>query len=123
MNLSTLVQDYMEAKDRLTHYKKRENALRLAMIDAFFPNESEGTANTGYEQFSIKGTFKMNHKLKNMSEEELDSLTEEELDCIAMKPSLILSKYKALEDSDLLDELITVTPALPSLVVKFNDQE
>ena len=122
MNLQQLLHDYMEAKDRLTHYKDKEKTLRLSVIDAFFPNANEGTANAAYEQVTIKGTFKMNYKLTK--EFDMDELSTEEQECVALKPSLKLADYKALAESEreMLDQFVVVTPALPSLKVDFAEE-
>lgn len=117
---SELIADYEDAKVKLNHYKKRENELRLAVIDEFFPNGTEGTLTETFGQHKIKGTFRLNYKLDQEAFADNENyMGDDELACIARKPSIILSAYKALrpEDKLFIDDCVTISPGLPSLAI------
>ncbi|RKZ94834.1 MAG: hypothetical protein DRQ40_05050 [Gammaproteobacteria bacterium] len=119
MGLQSLVEKYNEAKAKLAHYKKEENALRLELIEEIFPNAIVGTYNGVSGNNMIKGVFKMNHRLDKTLEDDIESLTEAEKDCIVYKPSLSLTNYKKLDESEreTLDKHVIVTPALPTITI------
>lgn len=115
------IEEYLEVKANLDKYKKLESEMRVAILEEAFPNASEGTLNSFAGEYQIKGTFKMTHKLDaSLVEENYDDMSKEEKECISFKPSLSLAAYKKLDEDDgyLLNECITVSPAMPSLKIQ-----
>jgi len=110
----------MDFKATLEAAKKQEMDLRLEICDELLEDKEEGTHNFQIAGYDLKTAVKFNYKLN--PEVEDAALTQEELDCIKYKPSLVLSGYRKLEESDNIDEYITVTPATPSLAISWEDE-
>lgn len=120
MQNSKLLEKYNDAKAKLTRYKTLEHSLRLELIEELFPNAIEGTHNLEVDNQSVKAVFKMILKLDAKALDETgNALSQAEKACIVYKPSLILAKYNKLEDSEkeALAEMITTSPALPSIKI------
>jgi len=118
--LLELISNYQNAKLAFEMLKKDEARLRIELLSALFPNGS-GSEKAEIGDLIIKGNFGYNIKLHAV---ELDaafaSLSEEEQNCIVFKPSLVMKNYNDLESSKrpLLDECISVSPAMPSLKIE-----
>ena len=118
--LIELIANYQDTKTIFDTYKKQEARLRIELLSALFPNGS-GSEKAEIGDLIIKGNFGYNIKLHAV---ELDaafaSLSEEEQNCIVFKPSLVMKNYNDLESSKrpLLDECISVSPAMPSLKIE-----
>lgn len=118
--MKALINEYLEAKKQLDHYKKLENKLRLEVLSQYFPDSHIGTNNATEGDYLIKGTFKNTISLSKDVNTEWDSLTEIEQACVDFKPSLKMAVYNALEpeEKENLDGFITVKPAMPTLSIK-----
>jgi len=118
---SKLIADYVEAKAKFDHFKKLENTLRVKVVDTFFPSGGEGSHNLDFKNVEIKATIKYNYRLDQdeLAESE-DGFNEAEMACIKRKPSLDLTKFRALSEIDRIsiDDCIIITPGLPSVVIK-----
>ena len=116
-----LVSDYIEAKSQLTEWKAKEAKLRVQLLETAFPGAISGNETAEFNDLKIKGSFKFSYKLDAASlEENIATLSEDELSCIAHKPSLVMSKYNALEldEKEALDECVIVSPAMPTLKIE-----
>ncbi len=113
-----LLAKYMDAKAKLDRYKKLENELRLELISQYFPTASEGTHNVMVDNLKIKGRFGFNYNINEKAFwENTYKLTTAELEAVKLKPTLSISAYKKLEEHSNLDEILTVTPAMPSIEI------
>ena len=121
-----IINEWIEAKKKLDEYKKLESELRMSILTTVWPNSHEGIFKKEIEGIEIKGTFENSAKIDVAELEQLEeSMTEDELDCITYKPSLSMTKYKALadEERETLDECISFKPAMPTLSIKeINDE-
>lgn len=115
-----IINDYLDAKANLDKFKKLESEMRIKVLNKFFPENNIGTNNTATKNFAVKGTFKNNFNLSAKISEVWDDLSPEEQACVTFKPSLKLSEYNKLDEDqkDLIDNYITVTPAMPTLAIK-----
>jgi len=117
-------EEYLHAKEQLAFWKKKELAHRLEILEEIFEEGALGTVNAYHEGYDVKGTFKNTLSLNAKALEEVSSsLTQAEKMCLVYKPSINLSEYNDLEPEqrELLDECITVKPALPTLTIKANE--
>lgn len=122
--MNKLINEYIEAKEALNKYKKLEADLRIKVLDEVFSDQTPGSHTEIINGLKVKGGFKLNHKLDvKMASELFDSMTEEEQSCIKFKPSLSLKEYNDLEDVDtyILDDCITVVPAMPTLSIEVSE--
>ena len=121
MNANKL-ENYMKAKDALKAAKEKEAVLRLEITDELLKGTSEGTHNFTIDGLKVKAVNRMTYKL---DEDELeliwDDLPEAEADLIRMKPTLKLKDYKEMYGDLMINNAITVSPAMPSLEVKHGD--
>tara|TARA_R110000803_G_scaffold192258_2_gene255038 strand:- start:547 stop:924 length:378 start_codon:yes stop_codon:yes gene_type:complete len=118
---SQLVAEWVEAKDKFDRYKKLENELRVKVVETFFPTGGEGSHKVDFRGIEVKATIKYNYRLDQKELEELeDDFSDGEAACIKRKPSLDLTKYRALGDENdvSLSDCIIITPGLPSLAIK-----
>ena len=118
---SKLIADYIEAKSGADYYKKLENELRVKIVETMFPTAGEGTHNMDFGDVEIKATVRFNYKFDAKELEDLEGdFNEMEAACVKRKPSLDVTKYKSLSESDkqTIDEAVVITPGLPTLVVK-----
>ena len=124
--MKSLLEQYIEAKEGLTKFKKLESELRIELLSELFPNTVEGTMNTIDGDYAVKGGFSLNHSLNRKSLESIyDDLTEDEKGCIDFKPGLKLSAYKSLgsENRKLLDDCVSVSNSMPTITIKLLDGE
>lgn len=122
MNVEQLVDEYLDAKTQFTHYKALEAELRIQLLDELFKGETiDGTESTFIGEYKVKGTFKLGFKLdKKAMADAYEDLSLAEQNCIKFDPGLILSAYKALDDSERqeLDDYITVSPSMPTIKIE-----
>ena len=113
-----LLNDYDLAKTALKEAKKVELELRLKICDELLSGKNPGTHNFNIDGVKAKAVSKLNYKI---DEDELDmiweSLSPEEQNVIRFKPSLKLKDYKELEDELLINNAITVSPAMSTLEI------
>jgi len=122
-----LILAWKTAKEELAIAKVAESQLRKLVIESLFPaHKNEGTENhdlgNGYK---IKAVFKQTYTLsaddvsgclEQMAE--LDEAGKIFAECLVkFKPELVISEYKKLPEpyKALIDLILTVTPASPSL--------
>lgn len=107
---------YRVIANKLREIKAEEMKLRLDICAELLKKAPVGLSKVIDEGLLIKATRKVTYKL---DEEELegiyDDLSDAEMACIKFKPNLILKNYKMLDDAPLLNDLITVQEATPTL--------
>jgi hypothetical protein len=121
MNIQTKIEIYNTIKQTLDNAKEQEAKLRIEILDELFPAAGEGTLNTFVEGYKVKGVFGLNYSVdQDKLDEVLHIMTDDERDCIKYKASLSLTAYKRLDATErtLLDECISVKPAMPSLKIE-----
>jgi len=78
----------------------------------------EGTHYVMVDNRKIKGRFGFNYNINEKAFWENNyKLTTAELEAVKLKPALSISAYKKLEEHSNLDEILTVTPAMPSIEI------
>lgn len=140
-NVDAVLMAWREAKDLLDKCKNSEMIFRRAVFELKFPTPTEGTQRTPLGNgWNIKAVFGYNYKLANKQDE-----TEKALEAMAKigpkaefvadrlvkwSPEMSVSEYRevvaaaAAGDADmialkaLLDSVLTITPAAPSLEIE-----
>ena len=118
--------EWQKAKDRLDEYKAKEKELRLAILDDLFPSAGEGSLSASVGRYIVKGSFKNSTTVSKEDWEERSGVfTEEQLACVNFKPSFLSSKFKLLDDEErfMVEECLTIKPALPTLTIKLIEDE
>lgn len=122
----------IEAQQRLVEQirelQKEEKSLRADILEECFGLNTVGTTKTQVGNLIVTGEYGLTYKF---NQEELDEaiksgvLSESALNGIRVKYELDKKVYDKLddEDSEALNEYLTITPALPSLKVKAVEPE
>ena len=114
-----VILEYNAIKSALTMLKKQESEMRIEILESVFDSSYIGTVNTTVGDWAVKGSFKNNYRLDGDEVgHNYDDMTEEEQECVNFKPTLVMKKYNALEPGSLLEQCITISPAMPTLVIK-----
>ena len=120
------IEKYIEAKSKLSFYKKLELKLRNEILESQFPSACEGTHNAEVDLFQIKGSFSNSMSIdKDALEDNEEFLSDEEKACIVYKPSISVTEYKKLRDNDkiLIDDIIVIKPKQASLTITMLEEE
>jgi len=127
----TLIQDWIEADEKLTVTKANENRLRKLLVAALFPNHKEEGSET-YElpnpDYKITSQFGLNYKLEKdeeaiqqvfdrlgiLSDGEwiIENLFKRKLEIVPKIYNLLPAQYR-----EIVDEIVTIQPSTPQ--VKF----
>jgi hypothetical protein len=117
-----LINEYVKVKGEFDKLKKLESELRVKLIDEMFLDQSEGTRKIEANGLQISASFGVNYRIDtDLLDDIYNMLSPEEQDCIKLKPSLVISAYKKLEERDMLDDCISVSPAMPSVKIKIKE--
>lgn len=114
--------------DRIKELQKEEKELRAGILEECFGMDTVGTVKTQVGNVIVTGEYGLTYKF---SQEALDeaiqqgTLSENALNGIRVKYELDKKVYDQLgeEDTEALNEFLTITPSLPSLKVKAADVE
>lgn len=109
--------------DRIKELQKEEKELRAGILEECFGMDTVGTVKTQVGNVIVTGEYGLTYKF---SQEALDAaiqegtLSENALNGIRVKYELDKKVYDQLgeEDTESLNEFLTITPSLPSLKVK-----
>lgn len=109
--------------DRIKELQKEEKELRAGILEECFGMDTVGTVKTQVGNVIVTGEYGLTYKF---SQEALDeaiqqgTLSENALNGIRVKYELDKKVYDQLneEDTEALNEFLTITPSLPSLKVK-----
>lgn len=109
--------------DRIKELQKEEKELRAGILEECFGMEMVGTVKKQVGNVIVTGEYGLTYKF---SQEALDAaiqegtLSENALNGIRVKYELDKKVYDQLneEDTEALNEFLTITPSLPSLKVK-----
>ena len=109
--------------DRIKELQKEEKGLRAGILEECFGMDTVGTVKTQVGNVIVTGEYGLTYKF---SQEALDAaiqegtLSENALNGIRVKYELDKKVYDQLgeEDTESLNEFLTITPSLPSLKVK-----
>lgn len=113
-----LLAQYIDAKSKHDRYKKLEAELRVKLLSFLFPSAVEGTYNTFIDNIKIKGKFGLNINLNQKAYNELSTqMSDEELECITLKPTLSVAKYKQVVNKEILEQCISISPAMPTIEI------
>lgn len=123
----TLLDAWKQAKEQLDFWKKLEGQYREDLVTALFKDAPIGTNNhelpTGETLSCVK---KLNYKLDPdttpIAQQSIYGIIGPDLArrLVKWKPELSLSEYKKLPDNAraIIDKVLTITPATPSLELK-----
>lgn len=108
---------------RIKELQKEEKELRAGILEECFGMDTVGTVKTQVGNVIVTGEYGLTYKF---SQEALDeaiqqgTLSENALNSIRVKYELDKKVYDQLneEDTEALNEFLTITPSLPSLKVK-----
>lgn len=135
-----LFKNWQDSKDLLDRAKKAEMECRVELCaDVFGDKQGEfkvvdsnvglGRVVTLNSRVSINCDMEVlgldkdefqKEAIENVLSDYFDHLSDEELACFDVKVSLNLSRYKKLEEpSEELEDAISVTPATPTVSVKY----
>lgn len=114
--------------DRIKELQKEEKELRAGILEECFGMYTVGTVKTQVGNVIITGEYGLTYKF---SQEALDAaiqegtLSENALNGIRVKYELDKKVYDQLgeEDTEALNEFLTITPSLPSMKVKAAEVE
>ena len=109
--------------DRIKELQKEEKELRAGILEECFGMDTVGTVKTQVGNVIVTGEYGLTYKF---SQEALDAaiqegtLSENALNGIRVKYELDKKVYDQLgeEDTEALNEFLTITPSLPSMKVK-----
>ena len=109
--------------DRIKELQKEEKELRAGILEECFGMDTVGTVKTQVGNVIVTGEYGLTYKF---SQEELDAaiqegtLSENALNGIRVKYELDKKVYDQLneEDTEALNEFLTIKPSLPSMKVK-----
>ena len=109
--------------DKIKELQKEEKELRAGILEECFGMDTVGTVKTQVGNVIITGEYGLTYKF---SQDALDdaiqqgTLSENALNGIRVKYELDKKVYDQLneEDTEALNEFLTITPSLPSLKVK-----
>ena len=113
-----VLEEWIDAAASLKAAKAEEMELRKDICEILQEADSRyGTLNFDVHGFKLKATFGLSYKIDEEALEAIQAdLSEADLACIRWKPQLDVAAFKAL-GSDLLNSVVIVTPAAPSLKV------
>ncbi|MEE8382683.1 MAG: hypothetical protein V3R78_12500 [Thermodesulfobacteriota bacterium] len=114
------IEEWLNCKASLDAAKKVEKELRILICEALSDDKEEGTHRYTIAGYELKSKVSYNYKLD--PEVANAVLTKEEAACISSKPMLSLAPYRELEYSELIDEYIIVTPAMPTLTISWESE-
>ena len=114
--------------DRIKELQKEEKELRAGILEECFGMDIVGTVKTQVSNVIVTGEYGLTYKF---SQEALDAaiqqgtLSENALNGIRVKYELDKKVYDQLneEDTEALNEFLTITPSLPSMKVKAAEVE
>ena len=109
--------------DRIKELQEEERTLRAGILQECFGMDTVGTVKTQIGNVIVTGEYGLTYKL---NQEELDAaiqqgtLSENALNGIRVKYELDKKVYDQLneEDTEALNEFLTIKPLLPSMMVK-----
>lgn len=109
---------------KLKDVKEEESELRITICDDILNGEPYGTNRFETDIFDIKSVKKKNFSLDKKISDLYDDLSDEEMECIRFVPEINLKIYKSYKKEGLtddLDELITVSDAMPTLEITYKE--
>lgn len=110
---------------QLKKLKEQESNMRREICDGLLHRKRVGTHTFKFDDIIVKAVKKVTHSVDaDKLQHYYENMSAQEKACFAYKPSFVSSEYKKLgEHSDVVDECITVKPAMPTLEVKIPETE
>lgn len=122
--IEDLLQQELALKKRIEEFKsviEEEKELRKKICLKLLEGKADGTHKFCYQNMAVKVVKSSTYSLDQNEIARLiadDEFTPEELEAIRIKYELNLSKYKKLDNSELLDNFITVKDAMPTIEIE-----
>lgn len=114
---------YAEVKAELTRLKKLEMDLRIEIVEEFAKDNPPGTYPFTSGKANIKIAKKLTYKFdKDKFDETWHKMTEAEQEAVKWTPSLVLTKYKELNNPELLTSCLYTKDAAPTVTVTFSEE-
>lgn len=118
--LIELIGKQKEMASTLKRLKDEESKIRREICDHLLEGKAAGTHKFNIGDYQVKAVKSFSYSLdQNLVQVMLESgdFSDDEVDAIRTKYELNLANYKNLENSDGLDDCITVKESMPSLTV------
>lgn len=121
------IQEQIEEQQRLVSairdLQANEKALRAEILDELFGDGNVGSVKTQVDNIIVTGEYGLTYKLsQGQVEEAIETgvLNDEVLGAIRVKYELDKKAYDNLSDeaAEVLNDMLTITPSLPSMKVK-----
>ena len=114
-----MIKKWLLAKNELKLAKDHELELRKAICSEIFKDQVIGTKRLQIDDLQIYAYIGTNYKIDNYDLDKIkESLSETEKQCIKYKPTIMKTKYDALDDKSILKQIIKITIKSPRLEVK-----
>jgi len=111
--------DWVKAKAELDYWKLAEKRLRVEILEEAFPNAVNCTKKGYIDGVDISAGFGLIYKVDTLCFDLFyDDMSKEQKDCFSFPPKFSVSKYKKLDDTKLIDEVLETKPSLPTLKVE-----
>lgn len=125
-SIEELLEVWDDLAQQVKQLKVTEMVLRKDLVAFLAPDGVPGVHSTTLINITAKATLKLTHKFDTviLDEKEKD-LSQLERDAIKYNPTLSLTNYKKIPEAmrELLDEMLIVTPAAPTLEIKYRTPE
>lgn len=120
MDMNEKISAWLRAKADLAIAQEEERSLRAEILDQCFGPNNVGNKNCVRGDWMIKGGYGLTYSLDQEGITNAIALGEELPACIRTKYDLDKKAYDNLseEDSLIMDDYLTVKPALPTLEIK-----
>lgn len=114
------VKNWIDAKKQVDHWKKVEVEYRNKLLDDIQIKKSYvGTLHKTWGEYNITATYKTNKSVDSDALKAIwDDMSKDEQSAFQYKPSIVLSKYKDVSESDNVASCVIEKPAQGSLSLK-----
>ncbi len=120
MDVKEKISAWLLAKAEMSIAQETERTLRAEILDMCFGANNVGSKNCVKGDYVVKGVYGLTYSLDQEGIRNTLTLGEELPDCIRTKYELDKKAYDGLsgEDALIMDDYLTVKPALPTLEIK-----
>lgn len=112
----TLLQQYVEAKQKRVFWETKERELRKELADDLLPYNGKAEKRIVSEG-DLLVKVERQHRYSVIKDADFSELSKAEHDCFSWSPRLLLKNYRALPDKSAIDELITVHESPPTITI------
>lgn len=122
------IQKQQDLAEKIRDLQKQEKELRASILEECFGTDNVGTKKTQVENVMVTGTYGLTYKMDQSNIEEAlmtDTISDEAAEAVRTKYELDKKKYDALDEDVAaeLDDYMTITPSLPSIKIKYIEED